>query len=60
MMKIKELIEELSKYPDETEVLIKKTDWMTNASFIANVKQDSYGFFGLDIPCVLITDEYDE
>lgn len=59
-MIVKELIEELQKYPEDMEVMTKKTDFCGNIGYVFNVKQDSYGFFGADIPCVLLTDESDE
>lgn len=56
-MKVSEVIEELSKYPSDLEVLTKKTDICGNVGLVFSVRQDSYGFFGRDLPCVLITDE---
>lgn len=56
-MKVSEVIEELSKYPGDLEVLTKKTDFCGNVGNVFSIRQDSYGFFGSDIPCVLITDE---
>lgn len=56
-MKVSEVIEELSKYPSDLEVLTKKTDICGNVGLVFSVRQDSYGFFGKDLPCVLITDE---
>lgn len=59
-MKVSEVIEELSKYPSDLEVLTKKTDFCGNVGNVFSIRQDSYGFFGSDIPCVLLTDEIDE
>lgn len=59
-MKVKELREALSKFPDDMEVMTKKTEILGNIGHVFNVRQDSYGFFGADIPCVLLTDEDDE
>lgn len=59
-MKVKELREALSKFPDDMEVMTKKTEIFGNVAHIFSVRQDSYGFFGADIPCVLLTDEDDE
>lgn len=56
-MKVSEVIEELSKYPGDLEVLTKKTDFCGNVGNVFSIRQDNYGFFGSDIPCVLITDE---
>ena len=59
-MIVKELREALSKFPDDMEVMTKKTEIFGNVAHIYSVRQDSYGFFGADIPCVLLTDEDDE
>ena len=56
-MRVKELIKELSKFPEDMEVMTKKTELCGNIGNIFSVRQDSYGFFGTDIPCVLLTDE---
>ena len=56
-MKVSEVIDELSKYPSDLEVLTKKTDFCGNVGCVFSIKQDSYGCFGEDLPCVLITDE---
>ncbi len=56
-MKVSEIIEELSKYPGDLEVLTKKTDICGNVGLVFSIKQDSYSFLGKDLPCVLITDE---
>ena len=58
-MTVKELCEALSKFPDDMEVLTKKTELLGNVAYVNSVKKDSYGFFGKDIPCVLLTDEYE-
>lgn len=59
-MKVSEVIEELSKYPSDLEVLTKKTDFCGNVGIVFSIRQDSYGFFGADIPCVLLTDEIND
>ena len=59
-MNVKELREALSKFPDDMEVMTKKTEYFGNIAYIFSVRQDSYGSFGADIPCVLLTDESDE
>jgi len=33
---------------------------MGNIGEVNSVRNDSYGFFGKSIPCVLLTDEYGE
>lgn len=59
-MTVKELREALSKFPDDMEVMTKKTELLGNVAFVFSVRQDSYGFFGADIPCVLLTDESED
>lgn len=56
-MTVSEVIEELSKYPSDLEVFTKKTDICGNIGYVFSVREDSYGFFGKEFPCVLITDE---
>ena len=58
-MTVKELKEELSKYPDDYDVMTKKTEIMGNVGEIHSIKEDSYGFFGADISCVLLSDEFE-
>ena len=58
MITVKELKEKLSKYPDDYSVMTKKTEITGNVGYINSIKEDSYGFFGVDIPCVLLTDEF--
>lgn len=56
-MNVKELKEKLSTFPDDMEVMTKKTELLGTVGYIFSVKQDSYALFGVDIPCVLISDE---
>lgn len=58
-MKVKELREALSKFPDDMEVLTKKTEICGNVAYVNSIRKDSYGCFGRDIPCVLLTDEFE-
>lgn len=58
-MTVKDLRETLNDYPDDMEVLTKKTEYLGNVAHINSVRKDSYGFFGGSIPCVLLTDEYE-
>ena len=46
-------------YPDDMDVLTKKTEFFGNVGHVNSIKEDSYGFFGRDIPCVLLTDEFE-
>lgn len=55
-MTVKELREELSKFPDDYDVLTKKTELCGNVGMIFNVFESTYGFFGVDVPCVLLSD----
>lgn len=58
-MTVKELRNALNNYPDDMEVLTKKTEILGNVGEINSLRKDSYGFFGADVPCVLLTDEFD-
>ena len=58
-MTVAELKEKLDRYPDDMEVMSKKTEIFGNIAYVNSVRQDSYGFFGVDTPCVLLTDEYE-
>lgn len=44
----------------DVDVMTKKTEILGNIGEVNSVRKDSYGFFGADIPCVLLTDEYAE
>lgn len=57
-MNVKELRDKLAEFPDELEVLTKKTDIGGNCGSVGCVREDEYTFFGFSLPCVLITDEY--
>jgi hypothetical protein len=57
-MKVKDLRKALNDYPDDMEVLTKKTELLGNVAYVNSVKKASYGFFGSDVPCVLLTDEF--
>ena len=58
-MTVKDLRKALNDYPDDMEVLTKKTELLGNVAYVNSVKEDSYGFFGKDVPCVLLTDEFE-
>lgn len=58
-MTVAELREKLNGYPDDMEVLTKKSEILGNVAYVNSVREDSYGFFGFDVPCVLLTDEYE-
>ena len=59
-MTVKELREALSKFPDDMEVMTKKTEFFGNVASVNSIREDLYGFFGADVPCVLLTDEFEE
>ena len=54
-MTVKELREKLAKFPNDLEVMTKKTDFGTVGA-VYGVHLDTYAFFGMDIPCVLLAD----
>jgi len=58
-MTVKDLRKALNDYPDYMEVLTKKTELFGNVAYVNSVKEDSYVFFGIDVPCVLLTDEFE-
>lgn len=59
-MTVKELKEKLSNYSDDVEVMTKKTEIFGNVGCIFSVRKDSYQCFGIDIPCVLLSDESED
>ena len=59
-MTVKELKDELKKFDDDVEVMTKKTEFFGNVASVNSVRKDSYGSFGEDVPCVLLTDEFVE
>lgn len=59
-MTVGELKEALKQYDDNLEVFTKKTEILGTIGYIFSVKQDTYGFFGADLPCILLTDQTDQ
>lgn len=59
-MTVGELKEALNQYDDNLEVFTKKTDFVGTIGYIYNVKKDTYGFFGADLPCILLTDQIED
>lgn len=55
-MTVKELREKLAEFPDDLEVMTKKTELFGTVGAVFGLHLDTYAFFGTDIPCVLITD----
>lgn len=39
--------------------MTKKTEIFGNIAYVNSVRRDSYGFLGANMPCVLLTDEYE-
>lgn len=58
-MTVKELRNILKDFDDDIDVMTKKTEILGTVGLVNSVKQDTYGFLGVDIPCVLLTDEYE-
>ena len=58
-MTVKQLKEALDTFEDDLEIMTKKTEIFGNVACVNSVRKDSYGFFGVDVPCVLLTDEYE-
>ena len=59
-MRVKDLKDLLGRFPDNMEVMTKKTEILGNIGCVHSVSQDSYGFFGIDVPCVILSDEFVE
>ena len=58
-MTVKELRDILKDFDDDVDVMTKKTEIMGNIGYVNSVIKDNYGFFGSNVPCVLLTDEFD-
>lgn len=56
-MTVKELRDILKDFDDDVDVMTKKTEILGNIGYVNSVRKDNYGFFGADVPCVLLTDE---
>ena len=59
-MNVGEFIKRLNKFPSDMEVITKKIEVFGNVGDIFSVYEGSYGFFGKDIPCVIISDESED
>lgn len=59
-MTVKELRDILKDFDDDVDVMTKKTELLGNIGEVNSVRKDSYGFFGVDVPCVLLTDEFEQ
>jgi len=57
-MTVKELRDALKDFDDNAEVMTKKTEIFGNVAYVNSVKADSYMSVGVDVPCVLLTDEF--
>lgn len=58
-MTVKKLRDALKNFDDDIEVMTKKTEIFGNVAYVNSVRADSYGTLGVDVPCVLLTDEYE-
>ena len=58
-MTVKQLKKVLDTFEDDIEIMTKKTEIFGNIAYVNSVRKDSYTFFGVDVPCVLLTDEYE-
>ena len=58
-MTVKELRDILKDFDNDIKVMTKKTEILGNVGYVNSVRKDSYGFFGADVPCVLLTDEFE-
>lgn len=57
-MTVGELITELNKYDKNMEVLTKQAMISGEVAYINSVMENSYRFYGMIMPCILLTDEY--
>ena len=58
-MTVKELRDRLKNFDDDVDVMTKKMEILGNIGEVNSVRKDSYDFFGIDVPCVLLTDEFE-
>ena len=58
-MTVKELRNVLDNYPDDTEVLTKRSMTYGDLAYVNSVREDYYRLYDMKIPCVLLTDEYE-
>lgn len=59
-MKVKDLIELLKTCDPDIDVMTKKTEYFGNIGEVNSIQNSEYGFFGTSVPCVLLTDEYED
>lgn len=59
-MTVKELIVKLNACDPNADVMTQKTELFGNVGYVNTIRNDSYGFFGTAVPCVLLTDEYED
>lgn len=59
-MTVGDLRKALNDYPDDMKVMTKKTEIFGNVAHVNSVRKDSYGSMGISVPCVLLTDEFEE
>ena len=58
-MTVKKLWDILKDFDDDVDVMTKKTEVLGNIGEVNSVRKDSCGLIGIDVPCILLTDEYE-
>lgn len=54
-MRIKRLKEILNTLPDDLEIYIRNSHNLCgNISLLEQIEKSNYGFFGVDIPCIIL------
>ena len=57
-MTVKELIKKLKSQKGDKEVLFKFKVMPTgNCDHVGKVRKTTYGFFGVSVPCIMLTNE---
>jgi hypothetical protein len=59
-MKVKDLIRKLKKEDPEVEVLVRTRTCVGNVAYVRRVEKSTYGFFGKNIPCILLNHDGQE
>ena len=53
-MKVKDLLKKLKKIDPELEIFLRIPNQCGNISELEKVDSDTYGFFGKEIPCIIL------
>jgi hypothetical protein len=56
-MKVRELIKLLQSLPEDVEVFYRSHHQTGNIKSVDRIEEDTYGFFGKNIPCVILDQE---